>query len=118
MYVFHKTVIDIPHFCLSDWAELPIDVLGSILERVISVSDYSQFSMVCKSWHCIAEDNTPRYHDRLSSVPMLLIPTGKNGIWRLYNVMDDKLLSLQLDISTKRFCGSSKGWLIGFHETQ
>ncbi|PQQ18276.1 F-box protein SKIP23-like [Prunus yedoensis var. nudiflora] len=84
---------------------------------MISVSNYLQFSMVCKSWHSIAKDNMPRYHDKLSSVPMQLIPTGRNGIWRLYNVMDDKLLSLQLDISTKRFCGCSKGWLIGVDES-
>ncbi|VVA12253.1 PREDICTED: F-box [Prunus dulcis] len=43
---------------------------------------------------------------------MLLIPTSKNGIWRPYNVMDDRLLGSQLKLRKKRFCGSSKGWLI------
>ncbi|KAI5346113.1 hypothetical protein L3X38_013992 [Prunus dulcis] len=43
---------------------------------------------------------------------MLLIPTGKNGIWRPYNVMDDRLLGSQLKLGNQRFCGSSKGWLI------
>ncbi|PQM42137.1 putative F-box protein [Prunus yedoensis var. nudiflora] len=46
------------------------------------------------------------------SPPMLLIPTGKNGIWRPFNVMDDRLLGSQLKLGKRRFCGSSKGWLI------
>lgn len=46
------------------------------------------------------------------SPPLLLIPTGNKNMWRVYNAMDDKLLDLQVRVPNKRFCGSSKGWLI------
>ncbi|VVA17392.1 PREDICTED: F-box [Prunus dulcis] len=49
--------------------------------------------------------------------PMLLISTGKNGIWRLYNVMNDRIFDLKLKLSNKRFCGSSKGWLIAMDKS-
>ncbi|XP_061998034.1 F-box protein At2g26160-like isoform X2 [Rosa rugosa] len=43
---------------------------------------------------------------------MLLINTDKEDTWKVYNVMDNKLLDLQLRVPNTRFCGSSKGWLI------
>ncbi|CAL8127200.1 unnamed protein product [Prunus armeniaca] len=46
------------------------------------------------------------------TTPMLLLQTRKRGTWSLYNVEEDKVLNLQLKIPNKRFCGSSKGWLI------
>ncbi|CAL2242441.1 unnamed protein product [Prunus armeniaca] len=72
-------------------------------------------SLVCKSWYGGAKN----YKEQLAKIsscdrspPMLLIPTGKNGIWRPFNVMDDRLLGSQLKLGKRRFCGSSKGWLI------
>ncbi|XP_007211317.2 uncharacterized protein LOC18776316 [Prunus persica] len=47
---------------------------------------------------------------------MLLVSSDKEDTWNLYNVMNNKVLHLQLKLSSKRFCGSSKGWLIALEE--
>ncbi|KAL6280312.1 hypothetical protein ACE6H2_017193 [Prunus campanulata] len=47
---------------------------------------------------------------------MLLISSDKEDTWNLYNVINDKVLDLQLRLPSKRFCGFSKGWLIALEE--
>lgn len=99
---------------MSDWAELPKHLLDSILERLELLADYFRFSIVCKSWYCIAKDNQIK-REEMSSChppPMLLINTEKVDTWKVYNVIDNKLLDMQLKVPNTRFCGSSKGWLI------
>ncbi|XP_021833978.1 F-box protein SKIP23-like [Prunus avium] len=102
----------------SDWAELCNQILDLVLEKLVSSSDYLRFSLVCKSWHSAAKDYQRSGNLSTCHPPMLLISTGKNGIWRLYNIMDDKVLDLQLNLSNKRFCGSSKGWLIAVDQSR
>ncbi|KAL6127790.1 hypothetical protein ACLB2K_071152 [Fragaria x ananassa] len=43
---------------------------------------------------------------------MLLINTDNEDTWKVYNVMDNKLLDMEVRLPNTRFCGSSKGWLI------
>ncbi|CAL9007826.1 unnamed protein product [Prunus brigantina] len=67
------------------------------------------------AWHCMAKAHEKQFAKMQSchrSPPLLLIPTGKHNVWKVYNVMNDKLLDLQVRVPNKRFCGSSKGWLI------
>ncbi|KAI5328865.1 hypothetical protein L3X38_028262 [Prunus dulcis] len=47
---------------------------------------------------------------------MLLISSDKKNTWNLYNVMNNKVLDLQLRLPSKRLCGSSSGWLITLDE--
>ncbi|CAL9008636.1 unnamed protein product, partial [Prunus brigantina] len=94
----------------SDWANLPQNLLDSILERLTLLSDYLRFNIVCASWHSVAKHNKSRRAK--TTTPMLLLQTKKRGTWSLYNVEEDKVLNLQLKIPNKRFCGSSKEWLI------
>ncbi|KAK9912686.1 hypothetical protein M0R45_036536 [Rubus argutus] len=89
----------------SDWAELPKHLLDSVLERLVSALDYLRFSVVCKSWYDVAKDN-------YKSALLLLISSDKEDTWSLYDVMDDKVLDMQVRLPNKRFCGSSKGWLV------
>lgn len=97
----------------SDWAKLPEDLLYMILERFEFLSDFVRFSVVCTTWLCVAKDNR-NLAEMLSRCqpPMLLIASDKMDTWNVYNLMDDKVLDMQIPVPTKRFCGSSKGWLV------
>ncbi|PRQ23139.1 hypothetical protein RchiOBHm_Chr6g0258051 [Rosa chinensis] len=70
-----------------------------------------RFSLVCMSWYSVAKDNKSKLA-MMAPPPMLLIYTGEEDLWKLYNAMDNKILDLQLRVPNKRLCGSSKGWLI------
>ncbi|KAL6127740.1 hypothetical protein ACLB2K_071103 [Fragaria x ananassa] len=50
--------------------------------------------------------------------PMLLFPAEEEDTWNLYNIMEKKVLGMQVTVppNYKRFCGSSKGWLIALDE--
>lgn len=97
---------------------MPAEVVGLISERLTLHRDCFLFGMVCKSWHRKTKNNAIRISTMSTRhrAPMLLFSTGNNGVWRLYDVMRDKVLDLQLNLSKKRFCGSSKGWLIAVEE--
>lgn len=103
----------------SDWANLPKHLLDSIVERLLSSSDYLRFSLVCMSWFGVAKDNQSRHAKKMLShqePPMLLFFNDKEDAWSLYNVLDNKVLDVQLRMPNKRFCGSSKGWLVVVEE--
>ncbi|XP_062021097.1 F-box protein At2g17036-like [Rosa rugosa] len=100
------------------WAGLPKDLLGLVLEGLVSSSDYLRFSVVCKSWFSVAKDNQRQRISRFQQPPMLLISSAdEENSWNLYNVVDDKVLDMQLRVPNRRFCGSSKGWLIFVDES-
>ncbi|XP_062018849.1 F-box protein At2g17036-like [Rosa rugosa] len=97
----------------SDWAGLQKDLLGLVLTGIVSSADYLRFSVVCKSWFCVAKDNQRQLMSRYQQPPMLLISSAdEENSSKLYNIMKDKVLDMQLRVPNRRFCGSSKGWLI------
>ncbi|KAK9946140.1 hypothetical protein M0R45_011617 [Rubus argutus] len=98
----------------ADWANLPKHLLDSVVERLVLPSDYFQFSFVCKSWCSVAKDNKSQRSKM--TTPMLLISANKKHTWHLYRVMDNKVLDLQISVPNKRYCGSSKGWLINIEK--
>ncbi|XP_062014426.1 uncharacterized protein LOC133730946 [Rosa rugosa] len=93
-----------------DWASLPKDLLYSVLERLVLPGDYLRFSIVCTSWYSAAKDN--KVIRARMTAPMLLIYTGKKDYWKLYDIMVNRFLDLQVRVPNKRLCGSSKDWLI------
>ncbi|XP_062022672.1 F-box protein SKIP23-like [Rosa rugosa] len=93
-----------------DWASLPKHLLDSVLEKLVSLSDYLRFSIVCKSWYYVAKDN--QIQRAKMTAPMLLICANKRHSWNLYSIVDDKVFDFQLSVPNKRYCGSSFGWLI------
>lgn len=100
---------------------MPKNVLDTILERLDLLSDYLQFSVVCKPWYYVAKDCKKQQRAKMMSSgypPMLLIHTNEDDTWILYNVMENKVLDLQLGVphNYKQFCGSAKGWLIAMDE--
>ncbi|CAL8149329.1 unnamed protein product [Prunus armeniaca] len=95
----------------SGWACLPSDLLDSMLEKLVPVSDYIVFSAVCKHWRSIALHNRKK---RLESchrqLPMLMVPSkDKNDEMRgLYSVTQGKTCTFELHVPyNKRCCGSS-----------
>lgn len=94
-----------------DWAELPDNLLGLILHRLTSPSDYVRFSVVCRSWNFVAKDNS-----REHSAPMLLTYSGEEKIWNLCDMTNQKVLNLQVELPNTRFCGFSKGWLVAMDD--
>ena len=105
---------------MADWKYLPDQLLDSIIEKLESPIDYLRFSAICAQWNHIAKDNESkrskmlRYHQ----VPMLLLPNiEEEHTFRLYDVMDNKFLETKLSVPySKRFSGSSQGWLISVDE--
>lgn len=78
----------------SDWANLPNDLLNSVLERLPSSSDYVRFSIVCMSWNSVAKVN-----GRKHTAPMLLTYSGKEETWNLCDITNDKVLDVQIGIA-------------------
>lgn len=120
IYAFQESssIILINTFVFSDWA-LPKHLLESILERLLSSSDYLRFSVVCMSWFGVAKDNQSQHAKKMLShqePPMLLFFNDKKDAWSLYNILDDKVHDVQLRMPNRRFCGSSKGWLVVVEE--
>lgn len=105
----------------ADWASLPKHLLDLVLKKLELLKDCLQFSSVCRSWHFVAKDNKAElvklsYHQ----VPMLLVPNESkdNDEWSIYNVLDNKFLSLKLKLPPydRPFSGSSEGWLLTVDE--
>ncbi|CAL9016242.1 unnamed protein product [Prunus brigantina] len=99
----------------SGWACLPSDLLDSILEKLVPVSDYIMFSAVCKHWRSIALHNRKK---RLESchrqLPMLMVPSKDNNdeMRGLYSVTQGKTYTFELHVPyNRRCCGSSHGLL-------
>ncbi|ONI25094.1 hypothetical protein PRUPE_2G280300 [Prunus persica] len=90
----------------SDWESLPEELLDLVFKRLVLHLDSLRFAAVCKSWYWVSKNK------QINSVPMLLIPDRKKDTWNLCDVTNDKVLKMQLKWMKKRFCGSSKGWLI------
>lgn len=96
----------------SSWAELPDDILELFLERLLSVSDFSRFACVCKSWNSLANNNLGKRSTR----PMVLVCTDKEEVWNACDITIDEVISLHLEFDNKCFCGVSKGWLISINK--
>ncbi|CAL1369835.1 unnamed protein product [Linum trigynum] len=60
-----------------DWAWLPDLILNSVLQNLVSLQDYLQFSTVCKPWHAAAESQKRRRiaTSPQNQAPLLMVPT-------------------------------------------
>ncbi|XP_058205047.1 F-box protein At4g35733-like [Rhododendron vialii] len=110
-----------------DWASLPAHLLDTIGEKLIDLSDFIRFSVVCKPWlYAATIDNQLKQQHRAllarKQIPMLMVPSsdpkdnnsdGEGQEKRsLYSLTRCKLYDFQLSLSyRKRCCGSSHGWL-------
>ncbi|XP_062175580.1 uncharacterized protein LOC133880612 isoform X2 [Alnus glutinosa] len=105
----------------SHWACLPEDLLVLILDRLVTLSDYVRFSAVCRPWHAVALENY--YGERrlklsLHQPPLLFLththPSKGETTIGIHCVSQNKTYELKsfLPRGSKRWFGSSHGWLI------
>ncbi|XP_065847493.1 F-box protein SKIP23-like [Euphorbia lathyris] len=102
---------------MSNWADLPSELLQEIARKHTDYVDYLYTRAVCKSWN-LAIAKRPR--NLSSQLPFLLLPYYREnpGHRGFYNVGDEKTYSLELpEALEKRCCGSSHGWLIMVEDT-
>ncbi|KAL6132781.1 hypothetical protein ACLB2K_065020 [Fragaria x ananassa] len=101
-------------FMESDWANLPEHLLYLVLERLELLSNFRRFSLGCTSWLHVAKDNRrlAKLLARHHQPPMRLIPSDRENTWNVYNMRNNKVLDIQINLPMKRFCGTSKGWLV------
>lgn len=103
-----------------DWASLPGHILDSILEKIVELSHYVWFSVVCKPWHSVAlHQKHSRIGTQHKQIPLLLVPTKDQSHKKksLYSITQNKIYNLQVHVPyNRRFCGSSHGWLIAVKE--
>lgn len=99
-----------------DWAGgLPKHILDSIVEKLESSIDFLRFGVVCDSWYSITKDNRIKRSKMLRhhQVPMLLVPSEEEHTWSIYNVLDEKFLTLKLSLTyDKHLSCSCQGWLV------
>ncbi|KAL5567979.1 hypothetical protein UlMin_024554 [Ulmus minor] len=69
---------------------------------------------VCSPWLSNIKDNQNKaIKSHKQQVPMLIVPDENKHIWRVYNVMNNKFLDLNLFVPHDTcFCASSEGWLV------
>ncbi|EEF52795.1 conserved hypothetical protein [Ricinus communis] len=102
---------------MSNWSELPQELLQTITQKQSNYVDYISTRAVCKSWWS-AIPKKP--HDLLCQLPWLLLPYHKNNPNHrgFYNLADGKTYHLELpETIEKRCCGSSHGWLVMVEDT-
>ncbi|KAK9665476.1 hypothetical protein RND81_14G114500 [Saponaria officinalis] len=103
-----------------DWAWLPQNLLFMVLNKLFLLSDMIGFASVCSHWRSVAKCRFEELNLRANmhftrKLPMLLVPSTENNdcIRNLYSITDTKIYDLRLPVPhTKRYCGSSRGWLI------
>ncbi|XP_021800246.1 putative F-box protein At3g25750 [Prunus avium] len=104
----------------SGWAWLPSHVLDLILDKLIPISDYIRFGVVCKRWRSVAlYQKQQRLQSCHKQLPMLIIPRNRGGRGSLYGVTQGKAYSFELPQHGPKYnnhssygcCSSCHGWL-------
>ncbi|XP_074293661.1 F-box protein At2g26160-like [Silene latifolia] len=103
-----------------DWAWLPRNLLFMVLNKLFLLSDMIRFASVCSHWRFVAKDRFEQLnlHGNMHftrNIPMLLIPAIENDspIHNLFSITRGEIYDLRLPVPyTKRYIGSSHGWLI------
>ncbi|XP_059629183.1 putative F-box protein At5g55150 isoform X2 [Cornus florida] len=108
-------VMDMDSLSGSDWAWLPKHLLDTILDKLVSLSNYVHFGAVCREWQSVVMEKKC-----CTQVPFLMVPTEDNSEERrsLYSITHNKLYDFQLRVPyKKRLSGSSHGWLFTVEES-
>ncbi|EOY25615.1 Cyclin F-box [Theobroma cacao] len=99
----------------ADWKNLPTLPLLLILDKLDVPSNPVRFGAVCKHWYFVFSNFLDlKRRSSPNMVPMLLIPTRmSNRVRQLCSLqIKTKFYNIELPEShSKRFCGSSHGWL-------
>ncbi|KAF9586954.1 hypothetical protein IFM89_039826 [Coptis chinensis] len=105
---------------MADWSSIPEELLSLICNRLDSVVDYLQLSMVCKPWRCVSMSPT-KYP--LRQLPLLMLPQEKTSSTSRRSFLGltkggeefDKTKVYELDlpeIHQHRCVGAAGNWIV------
>ena len=104
-----KTVAEVKteNLELQSWADLPAELLESILSRLILV-DNIRASSVCKRWHSVASDVRV-----VNQSPWLMYFPKFGDCYEFYDPVQHKTLTFELpELNGSRVCYTKDGWLL------
>ncbi|KAK4362476.1 hypothetical protein RND71_017717 [Anisodus tanguticus] len=103
---------------MSDWSELPHDLLGLIGSRLNLIEDYLNFGTVRKSWHSAATKHN--FNSELPRVPWLMLAEeedGNNGKASLLHPFSGVQIDLPHQDTTEDYEGHQTGdWPMFFFQ--
>ncbi|KAJ3675741.1 hypothetical protein LUZ60_004783 [Juncus effusus] len=97
-----------------NWSLLLPDLLRSISEKLISLTDFLRFRAVCSHWR--SASSSPPLH-LPAQIPWLMLPFDPDPVGSFvvsfYDPVRSKIVKLDLpEMMGQRVCGSSHGWLV------
>ncbi|KAF6146100.1 hypothetical protein GIB67_033459 [Kingdonia uniflora] len=101
---------------MANWAELPPELIGLVLKRLIAhdVYDYLSFRAVCHPWRSVASEKHNYAGVSVCKIPWLMMAEKENSDVRsFYSLSNNKFYNIHLPEARGRRCwGSPDGWLI------
>ncbi|KAL6271094.1 hypothetical protein ACE6H2_028005 [Prunus campanulata] len=96
---------------LTDWSDLPQELVISIANRIVLIEDFTAFGAVCKSWRSAATKEI--FNSRLTHhVPFLMFrKEDAVGMLEFYSLTRDKILKFKLPEGGVQISCSCLGWL-------
>ncbi|TMW95805.1 hypothetical protein EJD97_008326 [Solanum chilense] len=91
------------------WADLPIDLLAEIANRIDVLKDFIVFTCVCTSWKIAAPKD--KFDVFSPQVPLLMLADKDNDYREYYSLSKKKVSSIFLPEARGRECCPSEGWL-------
>ncbi|PQQ13810.1 F-box protein [Prunus yedoensis var. nudiflora] len=96
---------------LTDWSDLPQELVISIANRIVLMDDFTAFGAVCKSWRSAATKEI--FISRLTHHVPFLMFRKKDAVDMLefYSLTRDKILKFKLPEGGFQIICSCLGWL-------
>ncbi|PQM33524.1 F-box protein [Prunus yedoensis var. nudiflora] len=96
---------------VTDWSDLPQELVISIANRIVLMEDFTAFGAVCKSWRSAATKEI--FTSRLThQVPFLMFrKKDAVGMLEFYSLTRDKILKFKLPEGGVQIICSCLGWL-------
>nr|XP_004246092.1 putative F-box protein At3g25750 [Solanum lycopersicum] len=92
-----------------DWADLPIDLLHLIANRIEDLKDFIVFTCVCTSWKNASPKD--KFDVFTPQVPLLMLADKDSDYRQFYSLSKKKVSSIFLPEARGRPCFPSEGWL-------
>ncbi|XP_038711623.1 F-box protein SKIP23-like [Tripterygium wilfordii] len=105
-----------PDQAMRDWAELPLDALQVILQKLIIGKDYYRFACACRSWSSVVVTYLSRYAPMDS--PCLIVSGTTSQSRHLAcavgkDIAKDQDFLPQISVPLREICiGSYQGWVV------
>ncbi|PHT39173.1 hypothetical protein CQW23_22746 [Capsicum baccatum] len=102
---------------MSNWVELPNDLIAHIAKRVKVIEDSIAFRAVCTSWrNATTKDN---FDVLWPQFPLLMLGYAKDyNYLEFYSLSKKKVSRLYIPEAKWRTCFPSKGWFICFLQSE